>query len=494
MSPRLSKSRFQAGLQCPKRLWLTAHAPELATPTSERQQHIFDTGHAVGELARTRFPGGVLVAEDHTQSAQALETTRALLASDPQPPAIFEATFEYGGVFVRADVIRRAGDGEWDLIEVKSGTKVKPENVTDIAVQLWVLEGAGLRIRRAYLMHLNRDYVYPGGDYDVRELFSPEDVTDQARAFTAQVPALVADMLAMLESPEPPDVRIGKHCNDPYDCDFAEYCHAFLPERPVTSLPRLNAATLDALLAAGIHAIDEVPTSFPGLTTQQREVCELVRTGEPRFVGDVARTLSGLAYPLRFLDFETLMSALPLWPGTRPWQQIPFQWSLHVLDEDGSLTHMEFLHEGPGDPRPSLTESLLDALGTHGSIIVYTSFERTRLRELASALPEHAAALAALEPRLFDLERAVAWHVRHPECLGSTSIKVVLPALAPDLTYSGLGIADGNTAALRYLHAITGHADDETRERTFAELREYCGLDTLAMVRLLEVLREAAPA
>jgi len=168
MANRLSKSRFQTGLQCPKALWLSTHAHDLADPTSENQQHIFDTGTSVGELARERFADGVLVAEDYMQSAQALETTRRLL-EDP-PSAIFEAALEHGGVFVRPDVLVRVGDNLWDLYEVKSTTRVKAPHITDIAVQTWVLEGAGLPIRRAYLMHLDNTYVYPGGEYDLTKL------------------------------------------------------------------------------------------------------------------------------------------------------------------------------------------------------------------------------------------------------------------------------------------------------------------------------------
>lgn len=494
MSPRLSKSRFQAGLQCRKRLWLAVNARELATPTSPSKQHMFDTGHVVGQLAQTRYPGGVLVEEDHTQSQQALETTRALLDRDDLPGALYEAAIEYRGVMVRADVLARVGENEWDMIEVKSGTKVKPEHVTDAAVQLWVLRGAGLNVRRAHLMHLDRSYVHDGGAYDVHRLFAAQDVTEDAAAFMPHIPGLVDSFMSMLASPEPPQVGIGSHCRNPYDCEFADHCHAFLPERPVTKLPRISERTLNALLVAGIHGIDDVPLDFPGLTAAQRTVCQLVQSGEARFDGDVGRSLAALQYPVHFLDFETIMPALPLRSGVKPYQQLPFQWSIHTLHASGELTHAEYLHLGGDDPRPPLAKSMLAALGTQGTIVTYTPFERTRIRDLAAALPEYASALAALEPRLFDLERVVASHVRHPACLGATSIKVVLPALVPELSYDGLGIHDGNMASVLYLKAITGQLDDDTRERVHADLLEYCGLDTLAMVRLLEVLRSAAGA
>ncbi len=485
MTHRLSKSRFQTGLQCPKALWLTCNARELADPVSETQQHIFDTGTKVGELARERFAGGVLVSEDHTRSAQALRSTQHLL-EDP-PAAIFEAALEHGGVFVRPDVLVRVGEGEWDLYEVKSGTRVKPENVTDVAVQTWVLEGAGLRIRRIHLMHVDNTYVYEGGDYDLDHLFVAEDVTDEARNWMHEVPRRVADMLAMLEEPVP-DVRIGKQCTTPYTCAFHGHCHAFLPEKAVTKLPRISAQALDGLLAAGIHAIADVPSDFPGLTAAQRTVIETVRTGTARIVGDPAAALRELAYPVHFLDFETIMSALPLYPGTRPWQMVPFQWSDHVLHSDGRLEHREFLSDGAGDPRPEFIASLLDALGDTGGIVVYSSFENSRLRDLAAAFPEHSEAIGEVQARLFDLMRTVEVHVRHPDTLGSASIKTVLPALVPDLSYDGLEIGEGGTASLRYLQCATGMLADDEADHVFAALREYCGLDTMAMVRLYEVL------
>lgn len=492
MATRLSKSRFQTGLQCHKALWLSVHARELADPISEIQQHIFDTGTAVGELARERFGTGMLVAEDYTQPAQALDTTRRLL--EDSPDVIFEAALEHGGVFVRPDALVRVGKNVWDLYEVKSSTKLKPENITDVAIQTWVLEGAGLKIDHAYLMHLDNTYVYDGRACDLQKLFVAEEVTAAARTYIAEVPSRVAEMLAMLDAAEPPAIPIGKQCDKPYTCAFYGHCHAFLPSNPVTRLPRISASLLDSLVADGIFAVEDVPLGYPGLTPEQRTVCELVQSGEPRIVGDVEASLAALAYPIHFLDFETFMSALPLYAGTRPWQMIPFQWSDHVLPENGELEHREFLYEGTGDPRPDFVDQLIAALGEEGSVVVYSAFENSRLNELAAAFPRHAKAIAAIQDRIFDLMQVVKAHVRHPECLGSTSIKVVLPALVDDLSYEGLDIAEGGLASLRYFQAATGQLSAEQCQAVYADLREYCGTDTLAMVRLLDVLRQGSPS
>jgi hypothetical protein len=486
MTFRLSKSRFQMGLQCPKALWLLTHEPGLADPVPESRQHIFDTGTRVGELARERFTGGVLVAEDYTQPTEALETTNRLL-TDP-PPAIFEAAVEHDGVFVRPDALVRIAPDLWDLYEVKSSTRVKPENITDVAVQAWVLEGAGLRIRRAYLMHLDNSYVYQGGAYDLDQLFTAEDVTERVRGWMPEVPQRVAEFREMLGGPEP-TIAIGRHCDSPYDCSFFGHCHEFLPDRSVVELPRISPRLLDALIADGIYAIADIPLDYPGLSSAQREVCELARSGGSRLVGDVASALSELDYPLHFLDFETFMSALPLFKDTRPYQQVPFQWSDHVLGEDGSLQHREFLFESRADPRSAFVESLVDATADAGSIVVYSSFENSRLNELARDFPGFADAIARVQKHLFDLLPVVRAHVRHPDCLGSSSIKAVLPALVPDLSYQDLTIAEGGTASLEFLRYQLGQKDDDEAALMFANLREYCARDTTAMVRVLEALR-----
>ena len=457
MANRLSKSRFQTGLQCPKALWLTTHARELADPIAETQQHIFDTGTAVGELARERFAGGVLVAEDYTQSAQALETTRRLL-EDP-PSAIFEAALEHGGVFVRPDVLVRVGENLWDLYEVKSGTRVKDVNITDVAVQIWVLEGAGLPIRRAHLMHLDNTYVYEGGEYDLERLFRAEDVTEAARAFLPQVPELVAEMLAMLDVAEPPAVPIGKHCDNPYTCSFYDHCHAFLPDRPVTELPRISEALLDALIADGIFAIEDVPLDYPLLSTAQRGVCELVRSGEPRIVGDVAPLARGahLPHPLpRLRDVHVGASALS---GHAP-----------VADDRLPVVGPRLARERrPRAPRVPLRGRRRPAAELHPEPdrrarrrpAASSSTPPTRTRGSTSwprRSPSTPRRSPPIQTRLFDLLQTVRTHVRHPDCLGSSSIKVVLPALVDDLSYDGLGIADGQVASMRYLQVANGHA------------------------------------
>jgi len=483
---RLSKSRFQAGLQCPKRLWMECHQPGLADPIDEAKQAVFDLGHRVGELARKRFPDGVLVAEDHTQPRAALQTTARLIADGVV--CLYEPAFEYEGVLVRVDVLRRSNGDEWEIIEVKSSTQTKPEHISDAAIQTYVLRGAGVPLASTRLLHLNNQYVRPDGPYDLEELFVLEDLTPQVGEYVPRIPALLAEMKAMLMG-GCPEVPIGRCCRDPYDCEFMGHCRSFLPEFPVTDLPRLSDRLLAEFLEEGIWSTRDVPLSHPRLSPYQRTVCEVVQSGEPRYGEGLTAELASLTYPLHFLDFETINPALPLYEGTRPYQVVPVQWSCHTLDEDGTLEHHEFIHREKTDPRPALTEQLLATLAGRGTVVTYTDYEGMILRGLADSHPQWAGEIAGVLARLFDLHKVVRDHVCHPEFHGRTSLKNVLPALVPDLSYQGLAIPNGEVAALRYQEAVWGGLPECEREAVFNELLEYCGLDTLAMVRLFAELR-----
>lgn len=491
MSTRLSKSRFQKGLQCEKALWLAIHAPELAAPVTESRQWIFDQGAEVGRLAHRLFPGGVEVAEDHRHAEEALASTTQLIAEGAS--VLYEPALRFDDILVRVDILVAVGDGTWDLYEVKSSASLKPEHITDAAIQTYVAEGAGLPVRRSFIVHLDRSYVHPGGDYDPSRLFATEDVTADARAFMPEIPGILARLREVLAGAEPP-IRIGAQCRSPYECDFAAHCHSALScEHPVTDIPYLSERTLHALLDLGVASILDIPDGFRMLSAGQAAIASAVKSGTPRIdAAGLIREFAALEWPVHHLDFETVMPALPLWPGTRPYQMVPFQYSVHVHHEDGSHHHLDHLHTGPGDPRRPLAERLLADLGETGSVMHYTSFERRRLAELADALPELAAPIEAVTARLVDLEPIIKRHALHPATSGRTSIKAVLPAWCPDLSYDSLAIGDGNTASVRYLRSLRGMIPPDEADRLHADLREYCGLDTLAMVRLLDALREHA--
>ena len=333
--PKLSKSRFMAGLQCHKRLYLECYARDLLMPADPFTQAVFDTGTAVGVLARERFAGGVLIEDDHLNHETAEEKTCRALA-DPAVPAIYEAAFTWNDVRVRADVLVRVAGNVFDLVEVKSTTSAKPEHEWDLAVQLAVIEGYGVRVRHAGLLHLDRSYVYPGGEYDLERLFARTDLTDAVRGRRSEVLSALDSMRGMLWLDEPPAIDVGPHCETPYTCPFFDHCHDGLPEDPLLQLPKAGHKLRSRLAAAGIAAFDDIPLDFQGLSLHQRRALEAIRTGE-RFCDPAIReVLAAAVFPVHFIDFETIAPALPLYPGTRPYDTIPVQWSDHVLHEDGT--------------------------------------------------------------------------------------------------------------------------------------------------------------
>ena len=442
-SPKLSKSRFIAGLQCLKRLYLECHHRELADPIPEDRQAIFDAGHAVGELARRRFPGGVLIAELHYEHTQAVGTTKGLLAGSPVPP-LYEAAFEFEGLRVRADILRDNGGGAFDLIEVKATTGVKDAYIPDVAIQRYVIEQSGTPVDRTFVMYLNNQYVYQGGDYALDQLFSLGDVTEEAHRFVAeQVPDDLAKMWEALRQDEAPDVATGRHCVRPYTCPFYGYCHQAGPG-PVS--------------------------------------------GQPYVSPHLASELEGLRYPVSFLDFETFNPALPVYAGTRPYQVIPFQWSLHIRGSDGQLSHRSFLNDDAGDPRERCIVNLLNAVPPQGSIVVYSSYERVRLERLAEEFPRYADPLLALRDRLFDLLPIIREHYYHPAFRGSYSLKSVLPALVPKLSYADLEIQEGTVASIAYNRMIAGDTPEAQKAEMRQSLLAYCQRDTEAMVGVLDAL------
>jgi hypothetical protein len=482
-----------SGLQCHKRLYLECFHRELADPVLEQQQEIFDSGTEVGVLARRLFPGGVLVTEDYTDQAGAMASTRGLLARTQVPP-LYEAAFLYDGVRMRADVLVPQQSGTFDLVEVKSTSRLKSEHLYDVAIQWYVLNKQGLRLRKACLCHLNSSYIYPGGSYELDALFQMEDVTSESASRQTEIPSQLEEMRRPLACPNPPEVTISGRCDKPYTCPFYGHCHTNQTEHDVSQLPRAGAALLDGLRATGITNIRDIPASFPGLNPLQRRVRDCVVNHRLHVDPELPRSLQRLASPVHFLDFETFNPALPLYVGTRPYQQVPFQWSLHTLTGDESLTHREYLHDGASDPRQPFAASLVDALGDTGPVVVYSGFESARIRELAAALPGLSVRLLALlDGRLVDLLQLVRNHCYHPAFHGSFSIKSVLPALVPQLDYHDLTISDGATASIAYAEMIRPSTPRERRQKIRANLLAYCERDTLAEVELFRFFVQGRP-
>jgi len=486
---RISKSKFVAGCQCLKRLYWQVHKPELAAEPDGATESIMQQGHDVGLLARRLFPGGVEVCERSLD--QAIRATRELVANRGVP-AIFEGVFEHDGVLVRVDVLHRRADGRWRLIEVKSSASKKDEHLDDVAIQYRVLSRCGLDIGSCCLAHVNRSYVFRGGSVDSWRFFRIRNVTRQVARLQPKLTFQLRAAFTVLSMPKEPDIAPGRHCVVPITCEFYDRCNTQRRDDHIGFIPRIHASAMEELGEMGIESIRDVPDDFE-LTEIQRRACTSVQTGEPWFGDELGEVLSGLKYPVCFMDFETVNPAIPRCAGMRPYDQLPFQFSVHSQKEPvATLEHHDFLARDASDPRREFISSLCHALGESGSIVVYSSFESQRLSDLAAWLPEYAERINAIQARLFDLLPVVREHTYHAAYAGSYSIKSVFPALVPGMTYEGMEVADGTEAGLAWESLVRGSLDQAERERIEKALLAYCGQDTLALVRLVESLRRAS--
>ena len=487
----LSKSRFLAGLQCPLRLWHACFHRDLAAEISPAQGAIFHVGHAVGEFATRRYPGGLLIREDHLHHEEAVQTTTTAM-KDPTVKSIYEAAFIYNGVRVRVDILERTDTGGWNLVEVKSATSVKEIHLPDVAIQYYVLEGSGLKLDSAFLLHIDAEYVYDGTKLDPDGFFSSSDVTDQVRRRQDEVAARLSELKKMLNAAEPPRIQPSRHCHAPYLCEFWDHCTRHMPPHPILELPGIRQEKIDDLTGMNLLEIKDIPETYP-LTELQKRIRRCVVTDRVFMSGKIYNELKNVEYPIHFLDFETVGPAMPLYAGTRPYQTVPFQWSDHRLFENGTLEHREYLCGDSRDPREEFAQTLLDALGDRGTIFIYTTYEIRIINALAEYLPQHRTALLNLTDRCKDLCALIKEHYYHPRFHGSFSLKSVLPALVPDMDYDRLAIQEGTLAAFEYLRMIAPSTESEEKQRIERNLLDYCGHDTLAMVKIRNTLMEGGP-
>lgn len=486
----LTKTQFIHGCQCHLRLWLEARRPDLAELPDPVASAQLAQGRAVGELARRRYPGARLVAAGPGRIPEALAETGALV-QDPDVPGLFEGAFEHQGTRVRADVLTRVPGG-WRLTEVKAASACKAGHDLDLALQAWVLRGAGLPVREAGVLTLDPDYVYDGVSLDPDRLFRDHDRSEAVEALAPGIEGLVAAQQAILAAQAPPAVSPGPHCLEPGLCPFHAHCARGRrePEHPLSDLPRFPRWKQAQLEAAGITSLEQLPEGLP-LTRFQARVRDCAVAGRPWVSPRLRAALEAFRAPIRYLDFETYSPAIPRYRGMRPFQRVPFQWSCHHEDREGGLHHAEFLPEDGDDPRERFARALLADLGTEGSICVYSEFEASVVRELAAQLPGLARALLALTPRFVDLLHLLRSHYYHPAFHGSYAIKRVLPVLVPGLDYQGLAIRRGDAASQAFLDLI-GSRDPARRAALHRDLLAYCGLDTLAMVKVRRALAAIA--
>lgn len=479
----LSKSKITAFEQCPKKLWLATHRPELAQQ-DEGAETRFATGHVVGDEACRQGAGGVMV-EAVPDLAAAIATTRALIESGHDGP-IFEATFQRDGVLVRCDLLEPDGAGAWRMAEVKSSGGPKPYHAGDLATQIWVVEGAGVPLTGAAIRHIDTSFVLEReGDYG--GIFADAEMLADLAPIVAERGGVVAAARIMLAGSEP-DVDVGDHCESPFACEFSAYCHAHLPEGPkwpVTVLPHGGGKKWLAMGINDLLALDPLTLT----NAAHAKVFQATASGVPFHDRDGARAaMADWAFPRTWLDFETIAFALPRWVGTRPYEQVPFQFSAHVQGEDGAMRHIEFLSLDGADPRRACAEALATLPG-EGAVIAYNAgFERGVIVKLAAAFPDLTPALELLAARLVDLLPVARAHWYHRDQRGSWSLKAVLPTVAPALDYAGLEVKDGGNAQAAYLEAVDPCTATDRRSALDSALRAYCGRDTEAMVFVARTL------
>ena len=497
---QISKSNFLSGTQCQKKLFFDKFRKDLIPEFDSSQEAIFDLGHDIGLLARQRFPlGKDATPESYLDFSKSLENTSEWIKK--KVATIYEAAFSFDGVFAALDILHHENGKRW-AIEVKSSTEVKDYHLTDASLQYWVMKKAGIKPDKFFIMHINNDYI-KSGEINVKELFKLTDITKQVIENQAWVEEQINLLKEILEKKTEPKIEIGTHCNDPFNCQFQHHCWKHIPkENSVFELYSARGKDWH-FYQNGILDLKDIDDKSVKLNNRQQLQVNGAKKGESYIdKTSISTFLKDWSYPLFFLDFETLYNGIPQIDGTRPFQQVPFQFSLHILESpEGDVKHHEFLADptwfdegSEKEPRKELIKALMTCIGKKGSVVAYNaSFEINVLRGLAESYPEESNFIEQLIGRFVDLlvPFRKAWYYL-PKMGGSASIKSVLPALDPNFSYSDLEIGNGEDASNIFLSMIKGKfVGDEKANRK--ALLAYCERDTLGMVilyqKLLKIIR-----
>jgi Domain of unknown function(DUF2779) len=482
----ISKSSFIKGIQCDKQLYLYKYHYDRMDEVSESQQVIFNRGHDVGELAQQLFPGGIKATEDPRKSAQAIERTTELIENGTK--VIYEAAFVFDEVLVIADIIVWDGK-QWNIYEVKSSTSISDTYYQDAAIQFYVISNC-LKVNDISIVYINNQYVR-NGSLELNKLFNIGSVKDNVCGLQDFIKSELIRLKKVLKGKDIPDIDIGPHCSDPYQCGFWGYCWKDIPEYSVFNIAGLRGNKKFELYELGYIKLEEVPEDYPLSQAQRLQIESHIGKKSVIDKDNIKKFLSSISSPVYYMDFETFMPAIPMFNGTRPYQQIPFQYSLHYQKTPGGkVEHDEFLADAEGDPREPFIKKLLKDTREPGIILVYNkAFEITRMKELAADFPKYSKDIEDRIERIVDLMLPFQKKYYYtPEMKGSYSIKSVLPALVPELSYEGMEIADGGMASAAFEGLY--YEQDVFRIKEIREnLLKYCGMDTLAMVKILNVLQ-----
>lgn len=478
----LTKSNYILANRCSKSIWLEKKSDDLPTTSLTKcEQKRIKEGNRVGELARAARGDGILIKCLNWEDA--LNKTNEAIKNGAE--RIFEAAFRFENYMVRLDILEKVESG-WNLYEVKASTSQKSEHISDIAFQKFVAERSGIPIINSFIVLLNKNYKLDSEE----DLFVYENVDEEVSNYIAGLESELNEIDQILKSEKCPDIHVSSHCKKPDKCSYYEHCWKDIPEKSIFSIPRLNANKEALLIADGITEIKDIPSDFE-LSTNQKKYVDSVVLDLPQIDKlRIKNKLAELSYPIYFFDVESHQTAIPELSGVNPYSQICFQFSCHILRENGEMEHCEFLHVENSDPRKPFLEKLFQVIGDSGSIVVYNQqFEITRFKELAIWFPEYKEKLDQLIGRVWDQLIIFRDHYTHPDFNGSNSIKSILPVLVPKLSYKELVISQGDEASAIWSEMIYMEEGEE-KEKIIHALKEYCKLDTLAMVEIHQVLKE----
>ena len=488
--PILSKSTFIKGLQCEKALYLYKNHYNLRDEVSAQLQAIFSQGTNVGVLAQELFPGGVDASpENYYEMAKSVVKTLQFIEAGQS--IIYEATFQYNQVIAALDILVKDQDG-WKAYEVKSSTSVSDVYINDAAIQYYTIVNSGIDLVDISIVHINNQYV-KNGEIEIGELFTMESVLDRVKEVIPTIPSQIEKFKKLIIQEEVPSVEIGPHCSNPYNCDFTGHCWQHIPDYSIFNIARLKTEIKFDLYRQGVITFDQIDLNTVPLNGNQ--IMQVTSELENKTFIDkdnIIDFVNNMVYPIYFLDFETMASAVPIYNNSRPYQQLVFQYSLHIQQENGAIAHKEYLAEANSviDPRDAFVKQLIQDCGTSGDVLVYNiGFERGKLNDLMAIYPQYENEINNIIVRLKDLMTPFQkrWYYT-PEMKGSYSIKYVLPALVPELSYQDLEIKEGGTASSTFTQMVMGHFQGDIK-KTRLDLLEYCKMDTYAMVRILEKLK-----
>jgi hypothetical protein len=443
-------------------------------------------GNRIGVFAQQLFPGGVDVKENSKLREDKIEKTKQYIDNGEQ--VLYEAGFSYNQMYCFVDILVKKGDS-WFIYEVKSSTKISKNHIKDASFQYYILKKCGLNIKGVYITHINNQYNRKQKLF-IKKLFKSVSVLEKVLENQPLVEEKVDHFFKVLNSSEVPQVNIGSHCTSPYVCMFKSLCWKDIPSYSIFDVSRLSSDNKWDLYNQGVLTLDKIPKDFPLLERQKIEVDSFLSDKIVIDKKNLSNFINKVSPTIYFLDFETYQSAIPTLLGTKPYQQIPFQYSAHYINDKQELTHFEFLSTNLEDPREEFILSLIEDLRQPGDIFVYNiSFEKQRLQELCRAFPDYASFLNDIIDRMIDLIIPFknGWYYS-PKMKGKNSIKNVLPALVPGFSYQDLDINNGILASQSFLN-LSRIEDKEQISKTRKDLLEYCKLDTEAMVKIFEVLK-----